>query len=456
MDNQEAMNRAFGYIERNRQRFLAELKEFLSFPSVSADSDRTDDVKECAIWLAGHLGSLGLESRVVETSGHPIVLAHNRNRTGKRVIVYGHYDVQPPDPVEEWKTPPFEPVVKDGFIYGRGASDDKGQLFAHVKAVEALIKAGGGLYRDVIFLFEGEEESGGRSLEQYIARNRDSLACDFVVVSDTAMYDEKTPAIAYGLRGIVAFEFELKTAEADLHSGVFGGAVPNAAMAICRILAECKGPGGEVLVDGFYNDVRPLTEWETRNLRNLAVDADKFAREAGVINAFGQEGFSILERIWARPALDINGVWGGYTGEGSKTVIPASASAKVSIRLVPDQKPEKIAALVTDYIRRMCPKYAELKFAGPAIAAEPIVFDVNYPAIQAGRRALERGFGAEPVFTRCGGSIPVVNTLYGRLGRPVVLMGFGLDSDGAHSPNERFSLDNFYKGIKASVCLLGG
>jgi acetylornithine deacetylase/succinyl-diaminopimelate desuccinylase-like protein len=448
--------KVFAFIDSNKARFLDELQAFLKIPSVSADSKYKEDLLNCAKWLTNHLRSIGLDAKLIETKGHPIVRAFGKGSSGKSLLIYGHYDVQPADPVDKWASPPFAPTVRDGFIYARGATDDKGQLFAHVKAVESLLKTTGKLPCDIIFLVEGEEECGGNALEEYIKKESacGGLACDAVVISDTSMYDEKTPAITYGLRGIVAMEIRVRTAAADLHSGVYGGAVANANTALAHIISKCIGLDGQIKIAGFYDQIRPLEDWEKKNFEKLAFSDKTFLMETGAKRTFGEPDRPTLERLWARSALDVNGMFGGYTGEGMKTVIPHRATAKITIRLVPDQNPAKMADNVAKFVKSVCPDFAEVEVAGPLSAAEPVIFDVKDKMIQAGMLALKAGFGSDPVFIRSGGSIPVVNTFWKELRKPVILMGFGLDSDGAHSTNEKFKIDNFINGIKASVSLL--
>ncbi len=433
---------------------MDELFDFLKIPSVSADPKYKNDLINCAKWLANHLKSIGLDAQVVETKGHPILRASGKGGSGKKLLLYGHYDVQPPDPIDKWTTPPFAPNIRDGFIYARGSTDDKGQIFAHVKAVETLLKTTGKLPGDVIFLIEGEEECGGNALEDYIRKEKKNLACDAVIVSDTSMYDEKTPAITYGLRGIVAMEITVKTAAADLHSGVYGGAVANANTALAHIISKCIGLDGRIQIQGFYDGIRPLEDWEKKNFAKLALNEKAFLKETGAKRTFGEPSRAILERLWASSSLDVNGMFGGYTGEGMKTVIPYRSTAKITIRLVPDQNPQKMADAVAKFIKSVCPDFADVEVAGPLSAAEPVIFDVKDKMIQAGMNALKAGFNAEPVFIRSGGSIPVVNTFWKELRKPIVLMGFGLDSDGAHSTNEKFKVDNFINGIKTSASLL--
>jgi acetylornithine deacetylase/succinyl-diaminopimelate desuccinylase-like protein len=447
--------KAIAYIDANKARFIEELGEFLRFPSISSQSAHANDVMACAGWLRSHLEHIGLEARLIKSGGHPVVEATRLNkgagRSHRRLILYGHYDVQPVDSSDQWQSPPFALTVRDGFIYGRGATDDKGQLFAHVKAVESLIRTGGQLPCDVRFLIEGEEEFGGTSLQDYVKAEKANLAADAVVISDTAMYDERTPAITYGLRGLLGMEVTVRVANRDLHSGAFGGAIGNPGVALAQIIAACMGPSGNVLIPGFYDQVRPLEDWEKQNIQKLGFDEKKLASEVGSAAGFGEKGRSALERMWARPTFDVNGILGGYTGKGMKTIIPSRAAAKISMRLVPDQGPQKVFNLVAQHIKSKCPTFARVEIEGPSSTTPPVLFDVGNPAIQVAREALKFGFGAEPVFIRCGGSIPVANTFWQELRKPVVLMGFGLDSDGAHSSNERFKIESFISGAKTSA-----
>ncbi len=450
-DIKPMVNEALAYVNENEARFIDELKEFLRFPSVSSQSAHTGDVMECARWLRNHLASLGLEARLVEGDGHPIVQAKGSGQSNRRLIIYGHYDVQPADSNDEWDSPPFEPAVRDGYIFGRGTTDDKGQLFAHVKGVEALLRTAGHLPCDVMFLIEGEEESGGTSLQKFVQSQKADLAPDAVVISDTSMYDEHTPALTYGLRGLLAVEVTVHAARRDLHSGVFGGAVANPGIALARIIAACMEPEGNVIIPGFYDDVRPLEEWERQNVQRLQFDEGKFLSEAGAATGFGEKGYSALERVWARPTFDVNGLLGGYTGRGVKTIIPSRASAKISMRLVPDQDPGKVFELVTKHIKSVCPGFIRAEISGPVSSSPPVLFNVEDPVIQVAKEALKFGFGSEALLIRCGGSIPVAGTFWQELKKPVVLMGFGLDSDGAHSSNEHFKIESFINGVKTSA-----
>ncbi|MDY0357101.1 MAG: dipeptidase [Sedimentisphaerales bacterium] len=446
-------DRIEAYIEENQPRFIEELKEFMRFPSVSAQRAHDGDTRACAEWLVAHLVRLGFDAQLIDVGGQPIVRAAAKGKASRRAVIYGHYDVQPEDPLDEWKTPPFEPTIRDGILYGRGATDDKGQLFAHVKAVESLLATEGRLPCEVVFLIEGEEESGGDALPRYIKQARAELACDAVIVSDSTMYDADTPAITNGLRGILAFEFTIKGPNSDVHSGAYGGAVANPAMVVAQMLAACVSPEGKVLIPHFYDDVAPLEDWEREGFGKLAFDDGALARELDVPRLHGEPGYSTLERLWARPTFEVNGIFGGYQGQRSKTIIPASATAKISIRLVPHQDPARVRDAVFAHLRAVCPDTVRLEIPYSAMSP-PVLFDVNTPVIRAAEEALRQGFGREPAFIRCGGSIPVVSTFVEQLQCPVVLMGFGLDSDRPHGPNEHFSLDSFRRGTKAAAHLL--
>lgn len=446
-------DRVEGYIDANQNRFVAELMEFMRIPSVSAQQKHDGDTRAAAQWISDHLGKLGFDAGLIDIGGKPIVRASVKGKSAKRVLIYGHYDVQPEDPLEEWKTKPFEPTIRDGILYGRGATDDKGQLFTHVKAVEALLKTEGKLPCGVIFLLEGEEESGGDALARYVSQAKGELKSDAVVISDSTMYDANTPALTYGLRGIIALEFIIRGPAMDVHSGAYGGGIANPAMVLAQILASCVSREGKVLVPHFYDDVVPLQDWERESYRKLNFDDQALTKELNILRLHGEPGYSTLERLWARPTFEINGIFGGYQGQRSKTIIPASATAKVTCRLVANQDPVRIRDLVIEHVRSVCPDTVRLEineFGG----SPPVLFDVDNPMIRSAQEALRKGFGHETVFIRSGGSIPVVSTFVEQLGCPSVLMGFGLDSDGPHSPNEHFSLDSFRRGTKAAAHFL--
>ena len=351
------------YIDSNKERFIEELKEIMRIPSVSAQRAHDSDTRACAEWLVAHFQALGLEAGLVDNGGQPIVRAHAKGKKSQRVMIYGHYDVQPEDPLDQWKTPPFEPTIRDGILYGRGSTDDKGQLFAHVKAVESLLKTEGRLPCEVLFLLEGEEESGGDALGRYVRQAKEELKPDVVIISDSTMYDEKTPAITYGLRGIVLFEFTVKGPDKDVHSGAYGGSIANPAIVLAQIISACAAPDGKVLIPHFYDDVAPLEQWESENMAKLGFDEQAFVGEVNAPRPHGEAGYSTLERIWTRPAFEINGIFGGYTAGGSKTIIPASTTAKVSARLVPHQNPARICELIAEHIRSVCPDTVRLEMS---------------------------------------------------------------------------------------------
>ncbi|MGM0556130.1 MAG: dipeptidase [Myxococcota bacterium] len=439
------------YIEEHRDRFLEELKDYLRIPSISTDSEHSDDVKACAHWLEEHLLGIGIDSVVVEeTDGHPIVYAEHGNKPdAPTILVYGHYDVQPPDPLELWDSPPFEPEVRDGKIFARGATDDKGQLFAHIKGLEAHLATTGELPVNVKLLIEGEEEVGSPNLDPWVRENADRLAADAVVISDSSMFAPGLPTITYGLRGLTYFEVTVTGPDHDLHSGLYGGAVPNPINELSKLIARLHNEDGSVAIPGFYDDVDELTAEERDEFAALPFDNEEFRAETGAPALQGEAGYSTLERRWARPTLDCNGIWGGFIGEGAKTVLPSRATAKISCRLVPRQDPAVILELAKNYLEEIAPDTISLRFE-PHHGGQPVVVDRDSPTIQAAMRASERAWGTDAVFTRGGGSIPVVATFAEVLDVPTVLLGFGLNDDRLHSPNEKFNVENFYKGIETS------
>jgi acetylornithine deacetylase/succinyl-diaminopimelate desuccinylase-like protein/molybdopterin-guanine dinucleotide biosynthesis protein A len=451
---EEATMDAVRWARENRDRHFSELVEFLRIPSISSSSEHRSEVARAAAFLEAEMRRLGLDARIFPTEGHPVVYGEWMGAgPGKpTVLVYGHYDVQPVDPLALWKSPPFEPEVRDGALYARGAVDDKGQVWLHLKAFEAWRGANGPPI-NVKMIFEGEEEVGSVHLGAFLDRERARLAADAVVVSDSPMFAKGVPSICYGLRGLAYVQVDVEGPSVDLHSGSFGGAVLNPANALARIIAGLQDPSGKVLVPGFYARVRRLDARERRETRRLPFDARAWLASAGSPPAaWGEPGYHVLERIWARPTLDVNGIWGGYQGEGAKTIIPARASAKISMRLVPDQTPEEIAAKLARHVRRIAPKEVKVRVTnlhgGAAFLSE-----VDHPAFRATARALERAFGKEPVLTREGGSIPFTATIQAALRRPVILMGFGLPDENSHAPNERLDLENFEKGIVAAIYL---
>jgi acetylornithine deacetylase/succinyl-diaminopimelate desuccinylase-like protein len=410
-------------------------------------------VIECAEYLKSHLEGIGMQNaEVIETGGHPLVYADwlNAGEDKPTLLIYGHYDVQPVDPVELWTTPPFKAEIRNGNIYARGAADDKGQVFIHIKAMEAYLKNFKSLPLNVRIIIEGEEEIGSPNLEPYIKNNRSKLKSDVCVISDSAMFSEDIPALGYALRGLCYMQIDVKGPDRDLHSGQFGGAINNPINALASMIAKMKDDNGRILIDGFYDDVLPLTQAELENFSRLPFDDELYARELGVTGLFGEKGYSTLERIWARPTLDCNGIIGGFTAEGAKTVLPSRASAKISMRLVPDQQPDRIAELFTQFVKKIKPEGIEVNIYGMH-HSKPWISSIESRWNQAAARALKKGFGKEPVFIREGGSIPIVNTIDTELGIPVVLLGFGLPDENAHSPDEHLNLNNFFNGINTTI-----
>jgi acetylornithine deacetylase/succinyl-diaminopimelate desuccinylase-like protein len=447
------MNALDEYLDQHAAAFEEDLCELLRIPSVSADSRHRPDVRRAADWLAGQFRSLGMTCDLHETAGHPIVFAESLAAAGApTVLVYGHYDVQPPDPLDEWISPPFEPTRRDGNLYARGATDDKGQMLTHVKSAEAWVRSEGRLPVNLKFLIEGEEEVGSENLERFVADHRERLACDCVVISDTGQFAPGQPAITYGLRGIAYFELRLTGPRQDLHSGTFGGGVMNPANALAHLLAGLVNERGQIQVPGFYDDVEPLSDAERRQFAALPFDEAKFREQLGVAALAGEAGYSTLERRWARPTCDINGLWSGYQGEGSKTVLPARAGAKFSFRLVPNQDPAKIHRALEEMLRRRCPPGISMELIAYH-GAPGVVVPLDSPYMKAAARAIERGFGRAPVLIREGGSIPVVATFRRQLGVDTLLLGWGLDDDNTHSPNEKFCLADYHRGIRASAYL---
>ncbi len=433
---------------------MAGLAALVRFPTVSADASRRGDVARGARWLANHLGGLGMEARVVPTPGHPIVHARWRRAPGRpTVLVYGHYDVQPEDPRGPWISPPFEPEVREGVLHGRGASDDKGQMFAHIAAIEAWIRGAGGLPVNVECVFEGEEEIGSPHLAAFIRENRAALSADVAVLSDTPIPGPDRPALTYALRGAFAGEIVVRGPRADLHSGLFGGAAPNPIEVLARILSALHGPRGAVAVHGFYDEVAPVTAAERAHLRRVGpTDAD-FLQRAGATAVRGEPGFSAHELTTVRPSLSINGISGGYQGRGPKSVIPGVASAKITVRLVPDQRPREIEALLRRHVARHTPPGVTAELV-PTLHAVPVVVDRRHPALAAAARAYREAFGVAPVHVRSGGTVPAASTLHELLGTPPVLMGFALPGDHVHGPNEGFSLEIYGRAIHAAVVFL--
>jgi acetylornithine deacetylase/succinyl-diaminopimelate desuccinylase-like protein len=448
------MDDVLAFLDREHDRFLAELEALIRIPSVSSADAHRDDVRTCAHHLVDHLRRIGFQrAEVISTDGHPVVYAEWLGAPGApTALVYGHYDVQPVDPLELWHTPPFEPQVRDGLLYGRGAVDDKGQVYMHLAAAEAYLATRGHLPVNLKLLVEGEEEIGSPNLDTFVASHRDLLAADVGVISDTPMYDADHPSLCYGLRGLAYLQVEVEGPASDLHSGTWGGIVANPALALASMLARLKDDEGRVTVPGFYDAVRPLRDAERAALAALPLDPVRLAMDLGVSTLVGEAGYTPLERLWARPTLDVHGLWGGFSGQGAKTVIPSRAGAKLSCRLVPDQQPDTISTLVAEHLAQLAP-------AGVSVRVErlhggrPVITPLGHPALRAAGRAIERGFGKPPSFIREGGSIPFVATLVEELGLPCILLGVGLPDERTHAPNEFFHLVNFYRGMRAVAYL---
>ena len=441
-------------IYTGRDRYLEELVEYLAIPSVSALPEHAADVRRCAEWTVERLATAGLENtRIIDTAGHPVVYGDWLHADGApTVLVYGHYDVQPVDPVELWESPPFQATVRDNELFARGATDDKGQLYVHVKAIEAHLKQGGGLPINVRVILEGEEEIGSPNLDAFIRAHKEQLACDVVVISDTPMFEKGLPSICYGLRGLTYFQIDMRGTKSDLHSGSYGGAVANPAFVLAHLLSQMKDRGGHIKIPGFYDDVRELSERERDEFKRLPFNEKAYRKTLEAPKLHGETGYSTLERLWARPTFEVNGLLSGFTGDGAKTVIPAVAMAKVSMRLVPNQDPEKIAALFEDHVRRTAPKSVDVKVTRMH-GGRPWMAELDNPFVLAAARAIELGFNKTPVYTREGGSIPVVSTFQAELNAPTVLLGFGLPDENAHAPNEKLDLGNFYGGILTAAYL---
>ncbi|MEI7938891.1 MAG: dipeptidase [Verrucomicrobiota bacterium] len=444
------MQGVIDYLEQNESRFVSELCEYLRFPSVSAQPKHRSDMQACAAWLVKHCRQIGLEARLCSTPGHPIVVAKTprgkaKGRRRPHFVVYGHYDVQPPEPLELWKSPPFEPRIANGVLYARGASDNKGQNLAHLKAVEAYLKTGTELPCDITFVIEGEEEVGSSSLASFLRKHRAELACDAIVISDTGMPTLKHPALTYALRGIIGFEVTLRGPSRDLHSGIFGGTVDNPAMALCQLLGKLRDDNGHVTIPGFYEGVQPLSAYERKQFARLPFNTRDYQKFLGVPRLFGERGFTPLEQRSTRPTLEINGLTSGYQGEGSKTIVPAWARAKITVRLVPNQEPAQVMKRIGQHLKKLCPSTVRLETEW-GHGAEPYLVSPTGPQAQAALRALKSAFGYEPVLAREGGSIPIVNDFKKILHADSLLLGLALPDCNAHSPNETFHLSCFAKG----------
>lgn len=446
------MQTVIDYIKKNEDNYIEELKSLLRIPSISTLAENKEDINKAAEFVKNKLKDAGLSKvEIIKTEGHPLVYGEWMGAPGKpTVLIYGHYDVQPVDPIELWDSPPFEPVIKDGKIYARGATDDKGQMYMHIKSVEAYFKTQGSLPLNVKFIIEGEEEVGSESLEKFINNNTELLKCDTVLVSDTALYGPGIPTITYGLRGLAYMEVEVVGPNRDLHSGTFGGAVANPINILSEMISKLMNKDGKIQIPGFYDDVLKLTKKERDNYKSLKFSDKKLAKELGLSELKGEKGFSTLERMWARPTLDCNGIIGGFTSDGAKTVLPSMAKAKISMRLVPDQNPKKIAKLFEKYFKSIAPKSVKVTVKD-LHGAYPVLTPLDSTATKAATKAMEKAFGKKIVYMREGGSVPIVTVFTKKLKVPTVLMGLGLNTENLHSPNEHFNLKHFQLGIISSA-----
>jgi len=449
------MNQVKHYLSRNQRRFVVDLCEYLRFPSISADGNK-DGLKRCARWLLEHCREIGLEAELCKTEGNPIVMARTprkRSEHKPHFLVYGHYDVQPPEPLELWKTKPFQPRLIGHSLFARGASDNKGQHFAHLKAIEAYLKTGTELPCNITFLIEGEEEIGSPSMPAFLKKHRAHLCCDGIVISDTTLYGLKYPALSYGLRGVCGLEVVLHGPSHDVHSGMFGGSIENPAMALCRLLSRLRNEQGRITIPGFYDDVLELSPFERAAFELHPFNPIEYKRSLGVPELFGEVGFTPIEQCSARPTLEINGLTSGYQGDGGKTIIPSWARAKLTMRLVPHQKPKKILALTVAYLKKICPPTVRMKIITEHGGGEPYLLSPESAKIRVALDVLRTVFGHEPLLVREGGSIPIVNEFKRILDADSLLLGLALPDDNAHSPNEKFNLEVFAKGILMSVQL---
>jgi acetylornithine deacetylase/succinyl-diaminopimelate desuccinylase-like protein len=441
-------------IDANRQRYVDELLGFLRIPSVSTDSRHVTDIQRAAEWVLNQLKRVGFHAEIIKTERHPVVYAHRCPYADRpTLLIYGHYDVQPPDPLDEWITPPFAPSIRDDYVYARGATDDKGQFFTYIKAIEGIMAVAGALPVNLKVLVEGEEEIGSPSLGRFLEERKQELRADAVAVSDGSQFAQGVPAITYGLRGLSYFQVDIQGPRFDLHSGSFGGLIANPVQVLAEIISKLKNQDGTVAIPGFYDGVLEIEDWERREMAGLPFDESRLKEYLGVDTLVGETSYTSMERKSARPTLDVNGIWGGFSGEGAKTIIPAKAGAKVSMRLVPNQVPSRINQLFKDFIASITPpgvkvQITELHGAGPVLVSR------DRQSVRAAARAIEVGFGKAPVFIREGGSIPIINLLQELLGLDnILMMGWGSPDDGAHSPNERFHLKDFHRGIRSAASL---
>lgn len=447
------MEKVLAYLKQNESRFIKELCDYVRFPSVSAQPNHKADMERAAKWLAERAKAAGLEARLVPTAGNPVMVATTGRRAGKpHYVVYGHYDVQPPEPFDLWKTPPFEPTIREGKIFARGVSDNKGQHLAHLFAVEAYLKTNTELPADITFVVEGEEEVGSNNLAAFLKTHRDELRCEAFVISDTGMPSLDQPALTYALRGLTAFEIKITGPNRDLHSGIFGGSLENPAMALAQLLAQLRDKKNRINIPGFYDDVKPLTKLERAEMARLPYKENAFKKFLGVPQLTGEAGYTPNERRSARPTLEINGLTSGYQGAGSKTIVPSWASCKITCRLVPNQSPRKIFKLVQAHLKKICPPTVKIEIS-EGHGGDPYIVDPTSAIAKAGLRALEKAFNAKPLLLREGGSIPILNDIKKIIGVDTLLLGLALPDDNAHSPNEKFEIESFTKGMQMAAHL---
>ncbi len=452
-DTQEIkLENVLNYIENNKEKHLSELFELLSIKSISSLPEHDGDTLDAAEWMVNNIKSIGISNvELHETKGHPVIFAERiENPSFETVLIYGHYDVQPVDPLDLWHSDPFKPEIRDGKIYCRGSSDDKGQLFAHIKALEAILATNGNLPVNIKLLIEGEEECGSDNLEHFIRANTEKLKCDLVLISDTEWFSEELPSICYSLRGISYVEVYVKGPNRDLHSGTYGGAVDNPINVLCNMIARLKDNYGKITIPGFYDDVAELTEEERKGFLELPFDLDAYKKDLDIAEVYGENGYTTIERASGRPTLDINGIKGGFIGSGAKTVLPSEASAKISMRLVPNQNASDITGKISRYLKEIAPATVKVEVS-VLHGGNPVMVPRDGKGVKAATTAMEKAFGKTPAFTREGGSIPIVELFGLELNAPTVLMAFGLPGDNIHSPNESFALANYHGGIKASV-----
>lgn len=441
------------YLKENENASLEQLKDLLRIPSVSAQSAHKKDMETCAKWVADYLTKLEFKAEILDTGGHPVVFGeYHKSDDLPTLLIYGHYDVQPPDPLDLWKTAPFDPIEENGYLIARGATDDKGQFFAHFKGVESYLKTAGSLPMNVKFMIEGEEEVQSENLDDFIKNNKEKLAADIVLVSDGSQYGLNMPAINYGLRGIAFVEVKITGPNRDLHSGSYGGVIANPANILAKMIGQLHDDKGRIAIDGFYENTYTSSEWEKDQLAKLPFDANEYLATTGSPRFWGEEGYSSLEHTWVRPTLDCNGITSGYQGEGAKTIIPSWASTKITMRLVPNMKPGEICDKIEAYLKKICPDTVTLEVVKHG-GANPVQVPVEGPWLEAAARAVKTAFGKEPFFTKEGGSIPVVETFKSVLGIDTLLIGFGQHDDNAHSPNERFLIKDFHRGCRTSAAL---